>query len=51
MTRVQYKPKRAVRVRARVKASLIVANASIFWVWQLIASGVHLPSLVFDEER
>ena len=37
MTRVQSKPKRAVKVRARVKALLIVANASIFWVWQLIA--------------
>ena len=35
MTRVQSKPKRAVR--ARVKALLIVANVSIFWVWQLIA--------------
>ena len=37
MTRVQSKPKRAVKVRASVKALLIVANVSIFWVWQLIA--------------
>ena len=37
MTRVQSKPKRAVKVRAPVKALLIVANVSIFWVWQLIA--------------
>ena len=37
MTRVQSKPKRTVRVRARVKALLIIANVSIFWVWQLIA--------------
>ena len=41
MTRVQSKPKRAVKVRARVKALLIVANVSIFWVWQLIAYSIR----------